>query len=82
MIVPFGISIRVLSVNVTATQPTQSIAAGTTTRTEGECSTVTDYERCYHATLLVTKETVNSEPLFECAQCGLTSLIGDFEEVY
>lgn len=40
------------------------------------------YERCYHATLLVTRETVNEEPLFECAQCGLTSLIGDFEEVY
>ncbi len=39
-------------------------------------------ERCYHANLLVTQETVDSEPLFECAQCGLTSLINDFEEVY
>lgn len=40
------------------------------------------YERCYHADLLLTDETVNAEPLFECAQCGLNSLIGDFEEVY
>ena len=40
------------------------------------------YERCYHADLLLTDETVNTEPLFECANCGLTSLIDDFEEVY